>query len=117
MGEKFKVLLYESMHQEGTALLEEKCDVIYARSYDEKELIDQVADVNAVIIRANGAVTEKIIEAAPKLKVIGRHGVGLDAIDLAAAKKRGVAVVYTPQANKESVAEHFVALALMLAKK
>jgi D-3-phosphoglycerate dehydrogenase len=105
------------MHQEGTALLEEKCDVIYARSYDEKELIDQVSDVDAIIIRANGAVTEKIIEAAPKLKVIGRHGVGLDAIDLAAAKERGVRVVYTPQANKESVAEHFVALALMLAKK
>ncbi len=117
MGKKFKVLLYESMHQEGTALLEKKCDVIYARSYDEKELIDQVSDVNAVIIRANGAVTEKIIEAAPKLKAIGRHGVGLDAIDLAAAKKRGVRVVYTPQANKESVAEHFVALALILAKK
>jgi D-3-phosphoglycerate dehydrogenase len=117
MGKKFKILLYESMHQEGTTLLEEKCDLIYARSYDEKELIDQVSDVDAIIIRANGAVTEKIIEAAPNLKVIGRHGVGLDAIDLAAVKQRGVRVVYTPQANKESVAEHFVALALMLAKK
>jgi D-3-phosphoglycerate dehydrogenase len=117
MAKKFKVLLYESMHQAGTALLEEKCHVIYARSYDENVLIDQVADVDAIIIRANGAVTEKIIEAASKLKIIGRHGVGLDAIDLAAAKKRGVKVVYTPQANKESVAEHFVALALMLAKK
>ena len=99
MGKKFKALLYESMHQVGTMLLEEKCEVIYARSYDEKEIIDQVADVDAIIIRANGAVTEKIIEAAPNLKVIGRHGVGLDAIDLAAAKKRGVKVVYTPQAN------------------
>lgn len=117
MGKKFKALLYESMHQEGTTLLEEKCDVTYARSYDEKDIMDQVADVDAIIIRANGAVSEKIIEAAPNLKVIGRHGVGLDAIDLAAAKKRGIRVVYTPQANKESVAEHFVALALMLAKK
>ena len=117
MGKKFKVLLYESMHEAGTALLEGKCHVIYARSYDENDLIGQVADVDALIIRANGAVTEKIIAAASKLKVIGRHGVGLDAIDLAAAKKRGVKVVYTPQANKESVAEHFVALALMLAKK
>ena len=117
MGDKYKVLLYESMHQKGTALLEEKCDLIYARSYDEKELIDQVADVDAIVIRANGAVTQNIIEAAPNLKVIGRHGVGLDAIDLAAAKQRGIRVVYTPQANKESVAEHFVALALMLAKK
>ncbi len=117
MGKKLKVLLYESMHKEGTALLEEKCHVLYARSYDENVIIDQVEDVDAIIIRANGAVTEKIIEAASKLKVIGRHGVGLDAIDLAAAKKHGVKVVYTPQANKESVAEHFVAMALMLAKK
>jgi len=105
------------MHQEGTALLEENCDVVYARSYDEKDLIDQAVDVDAIIIRANGTVSEKIIEAAPRLKVIGRHGVGLDAIDLEAAKKRGIRIVYTPQANKESVAEHFVALALMLAKK
>lgn len=116
-GKKFKVLLYESMHQAGITLLEEKCDVIYARSFEENDLIEQVADVDALVIRANGAVTEKIIEAAPKLKVIGRHGVGLDAIDLAAAKRRGIRVVYTPQANKESVAEHFIALALMLAKK
>ena len=117
MEKKYKILLYESMHREGTAILEADCDLRYTKSYDEKDLIDQVSDVNAIIIRANGAVTEKIIEAAPKLKVIGRHGVGLDAIDLLAAKKRGVKVVYTPQANKESVAEHFLALALMLAKK
>ena len=117
MGSRFKILLYESMHLEGTELLEEKCDLIYARSYDEKYLIDQVADVDAIIIRANGSVTKAIIESGAKLKVIGRHGVGLDAIDLEAAKKNGVKVVYTPMANKESVAEHFVGLALMLAKK
>lgn len=117
MEKRFKILLYESMHQKGIALLEEACKVTYAKSYNEKDLLRQVLDVDAIIIRANGAVTEKIIAAAPKLKVIGRHGVGLDAIDLAAAKKKEIQVVYTPQANEESVAEHFVALALMLAKK
>ena len=117
MGSKFKILLYESMHRAGTALLEENCDLTFARSFDEKDLSEQVADVDAIIIRANGAVTETIMAAAPRLKVVGRHGVGLDAVDLAAAKKKGIRVVYTPQANKESVAEHFVALALMLAKK
>jgi D-3-phosphoglycerate dehydrogenase len=117
MGSRFKVLLYETMHSMGTELLEEKSDLIYAKSYDEKDLLVQASDVDAIIIRANGAVSKNIIEAAPKLKVIGRHGVGLDAIDLEAAKMRGIRVVYTPQANKESVAEHFVGLALMLAKK
>ncbi len=117
MAPRIKVLLYESMHREGTELLEQKCDLIYAKSYDEKDLLVQAVDVDAIIIRANGSVSEKIIEVASKLKVIGRHGVGLDAIDLEAARNHDVRVVYTPMANKESVAEHFVALALMLAKK
>ncbi len=117
MGSKFKILLYESMHRDGTVLLEEKCDLTYARSFAEADIIDQVCDVDAIIIRANGAVSAKVMAAAPKLKVVGRHGVGLDAVDMDAARQRGIKVVYTPQANKESVAEHFVALALMLAKK
>ena len=117
MGSKFKVLLYEPMHSKGTELLEEKCDLIYARSYEEKDLIDQAADVDAIIIRANGSVSKAVIESSSRLKVIGRHGVGLDTVDLETAKKCGVRVVYTPMANKESVAEHFVGLALILAKK
>ena len=117
MGSRFKVLLYEAMHAEGTKLLEEKCDVIYAKSFEESHLISLVGDVDAIVIRANGAVSRAVIDAAKRLKVIGRHGVGLDGIDLAAAKERGIPVVYTPVANTESVAEHFVALALMLAKK
>jgi len=105
------------MHGAGTSLLEEKCDLIYARSFAEEDIIDQVSDVDAIIIRANGAVSANVMAAAPGLKVVGRHGVGLDAVDMGAARQRGIKVVYTPQANKESVAEHFVALALMLAKK
>ena len=117
VGKDFKILLYENMHPEGTALLAESCDLIYARSFAEEDIIDQVVDVDAIIIRANGAVSEKVMAAAPKLKVVGRHGVGLDAVDMDAARQRGIKVVYTPQANKTSVAETFVALALMLAKK
>ncbi len=117
MTSRFKMLLYEAMHEEGTRLLEEKCDLVYAKSFEEAHLVSLVNDVDAVIIRANGAVSRAVIDAAGRLKVIGRHGVGLDGIDLAAAKERGIKVVYTPVANTESVAEHFVALALMLAKK
>ena len=117
MEKNFKVLLFEKMHSAGTALLAETCDLIYARSFAQEDIIDQAADVDAIIIRANGSVSEKVMAAAPKLKVVGRHGVGLDAIDMDAARQRGIKVVYTPQANKTSVAETFVALALMLAKK
>lgn len=62
MAPRIKVLLYESMHREGTELLEEKCDLIYAKSYDEKDLLVQAVDVDAIIIRANGSVSEKIID-------------------------------------------------------
>lgn len=117
MGSRFKVLLYEQMHARGTELLREKCDLVYASSLEEENVIQQATDADAIIIRANGAVTRRIIEASPKLKVIGRHGVGLDAIDLNAARDAGVKVVYTPNANTTSVAEHFTALLLMLARK
>ncbi|RJX30121.1 MAG: hydroxyacid dehydrogenase [Desulfarculus sp.] len=117
MAGKFKVLMYEPMHQEGTKLLESRCELVYAQSFDEQHLLSLVPDVDALVIRANGAVTKAILEAALRLKVIGRHGVGLDGIDLEAAKRRGVVVVYTPTANTQSVAEHFVGLAITLAKK
>lgn len=117
MSLKFKVLLYEPLRAEGTKLLEEKCELICAESLEEEHLVSLVGDVEAIIIRARGAVSRAIIAAAPRLKVIGRHGVGLDGIDLNAAKEFGVKVVYTPSASTESVAEHFLGLTLMLAKK
>jgi D-3-phosphoglycerate dehydrogenase / 2-oxoglutarate reductase len=117
MTNKYNVLMYERMHAAGTHLLNSCCQLIYANSLEESALINHASDVDAIVIRANGAVTKKIIDSAKNLKVIGRHGVGLDAIDLEAARQRGIKVVYTPTANTESVAEHFVALALMLSKK
>jgi D-3-phosphoglycerate dehydrogenase len=117
MGLRRKVLLYEKMHGAGTGLLEESCELVYATSLDEESLLGQVADIEAIVIRANGNVTRRIMEAAPRLKAIGRHGVGLENIDLRAAKERGIRVLYTPAANAQSVAEHFVGLAIMLAKR
>ena len=70
----------------------------------------------AVIVRANGKVTRKIMESAPRLRVVGRHGVGVENIDVEAATEKGIWVVNTPDANDASVAEHFFGLALMLSK-
>ncbi len=117
MDKPHKVLLYEEMHPTGTNLLAECCRVEYARSFAEPDLAEQAKDADAIVLRAAGAVTKAVIDRAEKLKVIGRHGVGLDTIDVKYAKEKGIRVVYTPFANTESVAEHFVALALMLAKK
>jgi len=117
MNSKFKVLLYEQIHAEGVKVLREKCNLVYANSLEENALITRVKDVDAIIIRVHGAITRTLIESAKNLKVIGRHGAGLNHIDLKAAKEHGVRVVYRPEATSRSVAEHFVCLALMLAKK
>jgi len=113
---RFKVLLYEDMHEEGKTILKEKADIFIAERLDEPYLIDHVRDIDGIIVRANGRVSRKVMESAPKLKVVGRHGVGVENIDLEAATEKGIWVVNTPDANDASVAEHFFGLALMLSK-
>jgi len=112
----FKILLYEDMHEDGKTLLKEKAEILFARSLEEDSLIKEVREVNGIIIRANGKVTRKMMASAPKLKVVGRHGVGVENIDLEAATEKGIWVVNTPDANDISVAEHFFGLALILSK-
>jgi D-3-phosphoglycerate dehydrogenase len=112
----FKVMLYEEMHEAGKALLREKAEVFFASSFEEASLIKEAKEMDGLIIRANGKVSRKLMESAPKLKVIGRHGVGVETIDLEAATEKGIWVVNTPDANDTSVAEHFFGLALMLSK-
>jgi len=112
----FKILLYEDMHQAGKTLLAEKADLFFASSLEEESLIKEVKEIDGLIIRANGKVSRRLMDHAPKLKVIGRHGVGVENIDLGAATEKGIWVVNTPEANDISVAEHFFGLALMLSK-
>jgi D-3-phosphoglycerate dehydrogenase len=113
---RFVVLLYEDMHEAGKAILKEKAEILFATSLEESSLIKEVREVDGIIVRANGKVSRKMMESAPKLKVIGRHGVGVENIDLEAATEKGIWVVNTPDANDLSVAEHFLGLALMLSK-
>ena len=113
---KYKVLLYEDIHEEGKAILKDKTDLFFTKNLEESYLIQQAKEIDGIIVRANGKVTRKMMEAAPKLKVIGRHGVGVENIDLEAATERGIWVVNTPDANDISVAEHFFGVALMLSK-
>jgi len=112
----FKILLYEDMHEVGKALLKEKAEIFFARSFEEASLIKEVREMDGIVIRANGKVSRILMDSAPKLKVIGRHGVGVENIDLEAATEKGIWVVNTPDANDTSVAEHFFGLALMLSK-
>lgn len=117
MPPPFRILLFEPIHEAGAGLLRERAEVRLAEALDEDALVAAVRDVDALVVRNVGRVSRRVIEAAPRLKVIGRHGAGLETIDLAAAAEHGVRVVYTPEANRQSVAEHFVAMALILSKR
>ena len=75
-----------------------------------------IGDCDALVAR-NTPITRQIMEAAPRLAVIGRHGVGYDNVDIAAATERGIRVVYTPAANTESVVEISIGFMICLGRK
>src|SRR4030065_2236534 len=82
----------------------------------EAEMISLIGDMDAALV-GNDAVTEKVIAAAPHLKVVSKHGVGVDNVDVPAATRAGVIVTNTPGANQVAVAEMTVALIMALTRK
>ena len=108
-----RILIADQIAEQGIAMLGEGHDVTVQTGLSEDELVDAVADISALVVRSQTLVTARVIEAAPRLEVIGRAGVGVDNIDLAAATAGGVIVVNAPLANTMSATEH--AFALMLA--
>jgi D-3-phosphoglycerate dehydrogenase len=113
---KFKVLLLEPFDPRGMDFLKQSADIVFARGFDEDTLVEDAQDVDAIVARARGMITRRVMENAPRLKVVGRHGVGVDNIDVPAATDLGILVVNTPQANQESVAEHAIGILLGLSK-
>jgi len=114
---KPKVLLYEEIHQKGLEYLSKHADIVWASGYEEETLCREAAEVSGIVIRAKGQASAKVMDSAPLLKIIGRHGVGVDNIDVAAATERGIYVANTPGVNNESVAEHAVGMMLALSKR
>ena len=106
MTQRPVVHVIEHIHPQAFARLVQGADVITAD-------VPFPSDCDAVIVRAHN-VTADDIAACPNLKVIGKHGTGLDTIDLVAAKNRGIVVLSTPGANAQSVADLAVGFALAL---
>ena len=113
-----KVLVSDLLSQRGLDVLTEsgdfEVDVLLDLSYEE--LLDRIADYNALLIRSATKVTAAVIDAATQLKVIGRAGVGVDNIDVQAATRNGILVVNTPTGNTIAAAEHTIAMLLALAR-
>ena len=105
-----------SIRREALELLAPTCDVRVLTEYpSEHELITACADADGILARL-GTITGRVIGHAPRLRIIARHGVGVDAVDLAAATQRGVVVTTTGSENAAAVAEYTFALLLALVR-
>ncbi len=111
---ELKVLIAAPIHVRAIELFRKHgFDVVYSEYPSEDELLELIRGVDALVVRSKPVVSRRVIEAADKLRVIGRAGVGLDNIDVDAAKERGIAVFNVPSAPTRSVAE--LAIGLMIA--
>lgn len=84
---------------------------------DKAALLAAVGDYDGIAIRSATKISEKVLEAAPRLRVIGRAGIGVDNVDIPAASRRGIIVMNTPFGNSITTAEHAVAMMFALARQ
>ncbi len=111
-----KILVVEHIHQAGEDLLAQKAELVFPQPQNLDGILAAIADCDALVVR-NTKTTRQIMQAAPKLGAIGRHGVGYDTIDIAAATDLRIPVVYTPAANTESVVEIAIGFIIALGRK
>lgn len=114
-----KVLVTDSLSEEGIEYLrgQQGLEVVFDTRLEGEALPGEVRDAVALIVRSKTRVTREVIEAAERLRVIGRAGAGVDNIDLAAATRKGIVVMNTPGGNSVSAAEHAFALLLSLVRR
>jgi D-3-phosphoglycerate dehydrogenase / 2-oxoglutarate reductase len=115
-----KIVVCDPISPRGIALLQQRPEfqvVVLPKRLPEAELIPLVADAVALVVRSETKVTAKIIAAAPKLRVVGRAGVGVDNVDIEAATQHGTVVMNTPGGNTITTAELSFTMLLSLARK
>ena len=113
-----KVLISDKLSPRAATIFEEHgIDVDVKLGLLPEQLKAIIADYDGLAIRSATKVTADILNAATNLKVVGRAGIGVDNVDIAAATKRGVIVMNTPYGNAVTTAEHAITLMLSLARQ
>jgi D-3-phosphoglycerate dehydrogenase len=109
-----RILIADSLDKDALAKLQAVpgFDVVVKTGMDEAELVRTIPGFHAAVVRSATRITKPVIDAADSLKLIVRAGIGLDNIDVAAAKAKGIAVANTPAATSITVAEHTFGLML-----
>lgn len=118
MTTKPKVLISDKMDANAARIFAERgCDVDVKPGMSKEELLACIGEYDGLAIRSATKVTADVLDAAKKLKVIGRAGIGVDNVDVPAASARGVVVMNTPFGNSITTAEHAIALMMALARQ
>ena len=105
MNQRGRILVAEQIADGGMALLREHFEVELGVGWEPGQLADRIGDFDGVLIRSATQLTADVLARAGRLKVIGRAGIGVDNVDLAAATKRGIVVANAPQSNIVAAAE------------
>lgn len=115
----YHILVADPLSEDGIYPLRQTdgLEITIATDLPKEALLEKIKDVDALLVRSQTQVTREVIEAASKLKIIGRAGVGVDNIDLDAATEHGIIVVNAPDGNTNSAAEHTIAMLTALARK
>lgn len=111
-----KVFLTEHIHNDAVAYLKEHFEVVQGTSVEPSGIIHQAQGCAAILIRS-AKITAEIMDAIPTLKVVAKHGMGVDNIDVEHATEKGILVVNAPFSNLNAVAEHIVMLLISLSKR
>ena len=114
MATRPRILLVESLDEDADRRLAVGAEVVRPSTTDEESLCQAIADCDGLVARTHTRVTGKLLTAGRRLRVVGVAGVGLDNVDVVAAEELGIAVLHTPAASSDAVAEFTVALVLQL---
>ncbi len=112
----WKVLLTDGLHENGQAILRASAQVDNRPDISAEELLKIVGEYDALIVRGRTKVNASVFAAAPRLKVVGRAGVGVDNIDLTAAAAHNVRVINAPVSTSLAVAELAIGMMFALAR-
>ena len=114
---KYKVLVVQGLHEKGLEMLKNRTDIEFnvLMSDDENEILESAKDVSGITVRT-AKISSKIIEAANKLQVVSRHGVGYDSIDLVSLNNKKIPLTIAAHSNMISVSEQAMFFLLALSK-
>lgn len=115
--ENFRVLVSDGLEEEGLEMLRQVASVTVDAKITPEDLIKVLPEFDALIVRSRTKVTKDVLQSSKRLKVVGRAGVGVDNIDLKAAKEAGVTVVNSPLAATNAVAELALGYMLSMARR